>query len=104
MDRQQLVQQLAATFDQVATAAGMVSPTGEWGAYQLATDTALRALGVAEDSLSDDTQVTAQSGAELWTLAQYYTLQQVARSLALQVDVRVTNSASSGVQKAYSQM
>jgi hypothetical protein len=95
---------LAATFDTLTMAAGMVQPTAEWGAYQLATDQALRQLGVAEDSLSDDSQVTSQPGAALWTLAQYYTLQQVARAFALQVDVQVTNSAASGVKKSYSQM
>jgi hypothetical protein len=104
MNRQQVVQSLAATFDTLTMAAGMVQPTAEWGAYQLATDQALRQLGVAEDSLSDDSQVTSQPGAALWTLAQYYTLQQIARGLALQVDVRVTNSAASGVDKKYSQL
>jgi hypothetical protein len=104
MNRAQCVQSLAATFDQLTTAAGIVQPTAEWGAYQLATDQALRQLGVAEDSLADDTQVTAQNGSNLWTLAQYYTMQQIARGLTAQVDIQVTNSAASGVKKSYSQL
>jgi hypothetical protein len=95
---------LAATFDTLAAAAGVVQPTAVWGAYQLATDQALRQLGVPEDGLSDDTQVAAQNGSNLWTLAQYYTLQQIARGLSSQVDVQVTNSAASGVKKSYSQL
>jgi hypothetical protein len=102
MTREQLLGNLITKCGSLVRAAqavdpAMTDPTADYGLYALAMDQALRQVGVAETSLSDDTVVAAQPAFDLLWLATLDVAETLLGAFAGQGDIRVQNSSASGV-------
>lgn len=75
----------------------MTDPASEYGLYTLAIDQALRQVGVADTSLSDDAVVAAQPAFDLLALATLEVYDSLCDAFAGEGDIRVQNSSASGV-------
>jgi hypothetical protein len=105
MTREQLLLALITKCGSLVRAAqavdpAMTDPTADYGLYALAMDQALRQMGVAETSLSDDTVVAAQPAFDLLWLATFEVYDSLCDAFAGEGDIRVQHTAGDGVQIA----